>query len=347
MTVYLAVFFISLIITYVLTPLVKNIAEKLGVVDKPDIRRINDKIIPTMGGLAIYLAFFIAVLITLTLDKTLMGILIAGTFIIILGLFDDCYDLAPGIKLIGQVLAAIVLILFGVQIQFITNPLGGMLYLGIWGIPITIFWVVGITNTVNLIDGLDGLAAGVCAIAALTLFFVALQESQMYAAILAIALAASTLAFLKYNFHPAQIFMGDTGAMFCGFILAAIAIVGALKSAAAITLVVPLLALGVPIFDTVFAIVRRISKGKPIIQADHGHIHHRLLALGMDHKKAVLIVYAISLALGFVALLVNGTSFADTIILSVLAILGLVYVFTKLGIFSVDLPAEGASLEKS
>ncbi|MDI3547307.1 MAG: UDP-GlcNAc:undecaprenyl-phosphate/decaprenyl-phosphate GlcNAc-phosphate transferase [Halanaerobiales bacterium] len=347
MQAYISAFFASLIITYLSTPLIRKTALAIGAVDKPGARRINTRPVPTIGGVAIYIGFLTAVLLATSFNRVLTGIILGGTFILLVGILDDLYELSPRMKLCGQIIAACILILFGIKVEFITNPFGGMIYLGYWGIPLTILWTVGITNTLNLVDGLDGLAAGVSAIAALTLFFVGLQEGQVIAAIIAIALAGSSLGFLKFNFNPAEIFMGDTGAMFSGFILAAVSVAGALKSAAAVTLVVPFLALGFPIFDTIFAIVRRLYNGKPIGEADHGHIHHRLLALGMNQRQAVLSVYGISLGLGLMALIINGSRLQEALVLLTLVIVGLIFGAWKLGIFTVELPSEGATLEKS
>lgn len=346
MNMYILAFFISLLISYFLTPLAKKFALSLGAIDCPDSRRVNDRPVPTIGGLAIFISFVVTVLIFST-SRIAVGIILGGAFVFFLGVFDDLYEISPRLKLIGQIIGALILISFGVKIEFITNPLGGMFYLGYWGIPLTILWVVSITNMINLIDGLDGLAAGVSTIAVLTLFFVGLQEGRTVAAILAIVLAGSSLGFLKYNFHPAEIFMGDTGSMFSGFVLAAISVTGALKSAAAVTVIVPVLALGIPIFDTVFAIVRRVYNNRPIGEADCGHIHHRLLALGWNQSEAVLIVYGISIVLGIIALIINGSNFHDALILLGLVTAGMLFGAWKIGIFTVDLPSEGTTLENS
>lgn len=347
MLTYFTAFFISILLTYLMTPMVKRMAFRIDALDMPGERRINTRAIPTMGGIAIYLGFLFPVLLLTNISSTVLGIVLGASFILIVGILDDLYELSPGVKLAGQITAASILIFFGVKVEFITNPFGGMIYLGSWGIPLTLLWVVSITNTVNLVDGLDGLAAGISSIAAFILFFVALQEGQVMAAIMAVTLAGSSLAFLKYNFNPAEIFMGDTGAMFLGFVLAAISVSGALKSAAAVTLVVPVLALGVPIFDTIFAIVRRVYNGKPIGEADQGHLHHRLLALGLNQRQAVLSVYAISFGLGLMALIINGANLQDAVILLFSVVILLVYGAWKVGIFSVELPAEGTSFENS
>lgn len=348
MSTYISAFLISLIIVLLLTPVIRRLAINIGAVDLPNNRRINKKPIPTIGGLAIYLGFIITMFLVTPFSRLSLGIFTGGTLILIVGLLDDLYELSPRLKLAGQIVAAFILVLFNIRVMFITNPFsGGMIYLGYWGIPLTILWTVSVTNTVNLVDGLDGLAAGISAIASLTLFLVGLQEGQFVASVLALALAGSALGFLRFNFNPAEIFMGDTGAMFCGYILAAISVSGALKSAAAVTIVVPILALGVPIFDTIFAIIRRINNGKPIGEADHGHIHHRLLALGFNQRQAVLGVYGISIALGLLALVINGSNFHDAVILLLLVLAGLIYGAWKLGIFSVEIPSEGSTLEKS
>ena len=219
-----------------------------------------------------------------------------------MGIFDDLYDLSPKIKLIGQIAAAAILVCFGIKVEWVTNPFGGMFYLGKLSIPITIFWVVGITNTLNFIDGLDGLAAGISSIASFTLMVMALCEGLSSVVVLTAALAGGALGFLPHNFNPAKIFMGDTGAMFLGYTLAAISVVGAVKSATVIALVVPILALGLPIMDTAFAILRRFVNGYPIMQADKDHIHHRLLAIGFTQKQTVLIMYSISAVYGMSAI---------------------------------------------
>ncbi|MGB4006961.1 MAG: MraY family glycosyltransferase, partial [Halanaerobiales bacterium] len=235
MGAYFLVFFFSLIISFMATPIIKKLALFINAVDIPNDRRINRVPIPTLGGIAIYLGFMGAMFFSSSISNLTLGIFVGGSFILLIGILDDLYELSARLKLAGQILAAIILILFNIRVEFITNPFsGGMIYLGYWGIPLTILWIIGITNTVNLVDGLDGLAAGISTIAAFTLFFVALQEGQVTAAILSLILAGSALGFLPYNFNPAKIFMGDTGAMFCGYILAAISVAGALKSAATV-----------------------------------------------------------------------------------------------------------------
>lgn len=323
---YLVAFVTALVLAYVLTPSVKKLAIKLGALDKPDARKVHKHPIPRMGGLAIYAGFMVATLISMHMSLEIIGILVGGTVILIVGIIDDMIQLQAKVKLAGQIVAAAILVLFGVQIEWLTNPFGDLIYFDYLSIPITIFWVVGLTNTVNLIDGLDGLAAGVSTIAALTILLVALQQNFLVVAVLTAALAGGAVGFLQYNFNPAEIFMGDTGSMFLGYMLAAISILGAVKSAATIALVVPIVALGLPIMDTTFAIIRRYNSGQPIFKPDKGHLHHRLLAMGLTQKQAVLLMYVISGCLGLsaIALTEVNLGFAAVIILAIviLAVLG-------------------------
>ena len=347
MSANMQAFFLALIITYLATPLIRKISLKIEAVDRPGRRKINLKAVPNLGGIAIYLGFLLAVYNRMGSrpGRDLGSILIGATLLMLLGVLDDLYGLRPLTKLLGQIFAAIILVLSGVSIQFISHPLQeGMIYLGILGPPLTVFWVVGLTNTVNLIDGLDGLAAGVSLIASLTLLAVSLQQGQHFTAFIIAALAGSCLGFLPHNFYPAKIFMGDSGALVIGYILAAVSVVGALKGAAAMTLFVPILALGIPIFDTTYAILRRFYYGRPIGRADHGHLHHRLLALGWNHRQAVLIVYGMSIFLGAVAFLVSHLNSQNGTLLVMLTGAFLLYSCWRIGIFSVDLPKEGSSL---
>lgn len=342
---YLAAFIVTLILSLTITPVIIKLAHKFDFIDKPGERKINTRVVATAGGTAIYLAFMIPLKFFLPSSPTIKGIMLGGTFMILLGLFDDKFELSAPIKFSGQIIGALILIYFGIKINFITNPFGGFIYLGVYTVPFTVFWIVSIINTINLIDGLDGLAAGVSIIAVLTLFAVALQENQFTASMLAVLLAGSSLGFLRYNFNPAEVFMGDTGSMFIGYIIAAVSITGALKSAAAVTIFVPMLALAIPILDTTFAIIRRIFNDRPIGEADHGHIHHRLLAIGLNQRQAVISVYLISSILGLIAFIINGIKFDHALMIFTAVILIIIYGAKKLGIFTVDLPQEGCSLE--
>ncbi len=301
---YVTVFLVALVVAVVLTPLVKKLALRMGVVDQPVERSVHKEPTPHLGGVAIYAAFVVSALVGIGAEAPeSRGILVGGTLILLLGLVDDIWRLSPKAKFVGQVIIAMVVVAFGVRIQWVTNPFGGMFMLGSWSIPLTVLWIVAVVNVINLIDGLDGLAAGISSIAAVTLFFVALGKGYSHVVVLTAALAGSTLGFLPYNFNPAKIFMGDSGAMFLGYALAAIAVEGTLKSTTTIALAIPILALGLPILDTSFAIVRRFAARRPIHQADREHLHHRLLDLGLTQRQTVVVMYAVSGWLGVNAIL--------------------------------------------
>ncbi|WP_251861564.1 MraY family glycosyltransferase [Clostridium sp. Marseille-Q2269] len=329
----------AIVLSVVLTPIIKKIAVILGVVDIPkDKRKIHKKPIPLLGGIAIYISFIIALIFKkgpLTLQEA--GIILGATVIVIGGFIDDKYDMSPIKKIIFQLVAAICIILCGLKIEFITNPFNqSTLYVGLhaFAIPITIVWVIGITNALNLIDGLDGLAAGVALISCITMFVIAILNQRWEAAILTSILSGSILGFLPYNFNPASIFMGDTGSQLLGFLLAAISIEGAIKSATAFAIVVPILALGLPIYDTLFAMIRRKINGKPIMQADRGHLHHRLLDMGLTQRQAVIIMYLISAVLGSFAIIAMQISNQKSYFLLAVIMLALILIAWKCGFFS-------------
>ncbi|MGI6575448.1 MAG: glycosyltransferase family 4 protein [bacterium] len=315
---FILAFIIALLISYFTTPLVKRFAASTGAVDVPekgaDSRRIHTQPTPRLGGLAIYLGFMVPALSLFSQGGTqLYGLLLGATVILLLGIVDDYRGVSPKVKLAGQVVAALIFIYLGNRVMWLSNPWSTgntdlMWYVGRWSVPLTLLWMVGITNTLNLIDGLDGLAAGVASITSVALLLVALQESQPAIVFLTATLAGSTLGFLPYNFNPAKIFMGDTGSLFLGFVLAGIAVQGALKSATVIALAVPILALGLPILDTFLAIVRRYKNGTPIFQADKQHLHHRLLEQGLSQKQTVLFLYSISGVFGMGALALTEIS---------------------------------------
>ena len=337
---YILAFTIAVAVALVITPGVILLAAKTGAMDAPDARKVHKKPIPRIGGIGIYAAFMVAILAVMGFTELtddvfheLVGLLVSGTLIVIVGIIDDYKNLPAKVKLVGQIIAACVLVAFDVRIDFITDPFGDFIFLEYFAVPATVFWIVGLTNTVNLIDGLDGLAAGVSAIAAATIFLVAMQQNFLLVAVLTAALAGAAIGFLYYNFNPARIFMGDTGSMFLGFMLAGISVIGAVKSAATIALIVPILALGLPILDTTFAIVRRYRGGVPIFKPDKGHLHHRLLDLGFTQRQAVLLMYVISALLGLSAVVLNEVS-SGIAILIVLCVLSAVLLGAKkLGIF--------------
>ena len=301
MTRYLGALLLSTACSWFLTPEMKRTALARGIVDHPRGRHIHAEPVPFLGGVAMYAAFFITAVAFGRPDRNTLGLLTGGALTVALGIADDRAELRARHKLLGQIAAAVIVMLFGVKIEFVTNPFGGMVYLGILSIPITVVWIVAFMNVVNFIDGLDGLAAGVSAIGSLAMAAAALGNHQSRLAVLSLALAGSALGFLRYNFNPAQIFMGDAGAMFLGFTIAGISAIGALKTPATLVLAVPVIVMGVPVLDTAFAIFRRVRRGVPVSSRDCDHVHHRLLAMGMTQRQAVLTLYAVSAMLAATA----------------------------------------------
>lgn len=332
---------ISAVISLLATPLVKKLAVKIGAIDVPrDERRVHKKPIPLLGGLAIYIAFIITIILKKgSLETSELGIILGSTIIVIGGVIDDIKNLKPLVKLSFQIAAALCLIASGVSITILTNPFGGtngLIYISWLYIPFTVIWVVGITNALNLIDGLDGLAAGVALISTITIFIIAIIHNRSEAAILTSVLGGAIIGFLPYNFNPATIFMGDTGAQLLGFLLAAISMEGTIKSATAFAISVPILAIGLPIYDTIFAMIRRKVNGKPISQADRGHLHHRLLDLGLSQRQAVIIMYLISAILGGIAIIAMQISTVRSYFLMASVITIIVFVAWKMGFFKHD-----------
>jgi UDP-GlcNAc:undecaprenyl-phosphate GlcNAc-1-phosphate transferase len=304
-----------------LVPYVIKFAYKIGAVDVPCERKVHCVPVPRIGGLAIFLGYILSLLMFLPSSELRTGIILASSFIVLLGIIDDLYNISPKQKLLGQFIAAFVLVFYGVKIGFLTNPFGGTFYLGVFSIPFTIFWIVGVTNAVNLIDGLDGLAAGTSAISAVVLAIVAFTQGIDNVGFIALLLAASSAGFLWYNFNPAKIFMGDTGSMLLGLNLAVISVMSVTKSIAVLSIFVPIIILGVPLFDTLFAIIRRYQNNQPIFKADKEHLHHCLLNKGLSHKNTVLLIYLINIILGVSAILLsNLTHNQGMILVTVLSI---------------------------
>lgn len=321
-------FVVALIVAYATTPLSIKLAFKIGALDIPkDNRRMHKKPIPRIGGVAIVYGFIISVCcfssftVDGTLNKPLIGILIGSVIIAVLGFLDDLKPKPAILKFIIQIAAACIPMLMGVRVVAVANPMNGLMvrvpeWLSVCG---SVLWIVGVTNAVNLIDGLDGLAAGVSSIAAVALLSILLMQhnANITMLILAAALAGACFGFLPFNFNPAKTFMGDTGATFLGFVLACISIQGPFKTYVAFAL--PFLILGLPIFDTLFAIIRRLIKGQGIMTPDRGHLHHRLIDMGFSQRSAVIILYALSaiLAISAIVMFVSNFLRAFVLILSI------------------------------
>ncbi len=330
---YFISFTLAFIVAFSATPIVKSLAFKVGAIDVPkDERRMHKEPIARLGGIAIIAGFFISILFSLISSELLhtatgivfnsefIGLVTGAVIIAILGIVDDIKALSAKIKLPVQIIAAVIVAVSGIRIQTITNPFSevGVSFFPTWlSYVITILWVVGITNAINLIDGLDGLAAGVSSIASMSLFFVSVMRADpdIHTAVLAAILTGASLGFLPYNFNPAKIFMGDTGSTFLGFVLGTISIQGTYKTYTAIAIAVPILVLALPLFDTIFAILRRLASGKSIMEADRGHLHHRLVDMGLSQRQSVGLIYVASAALGLCAVVLDYKGPVSAIIL--------------------------------
>ncbi len=313
---YIIAFVISLIVVLISTPIVNHIGHLTGYVDQPGERKIHNRPMVRLGGVAIFLGFALAIILVWTLGAfgtsqhiqhfEVMGLLVGSLLFFFIGLSDDLFSLSPSFRLFLQIVVASLAWYWGVRIDFISMPLMGIIDLGWLSVPITIIWLVGMANAINWIDGIDGLAAGVSGISAVVMLIVILfiGRESAGAGLIAAALAGSALGFLRYNFNPAQIFMGDGGSYFMGFTLAGLGTIGLVKSLAVTAILLPYLILAVPIIDMTFVIVSRISQGRSPFLADKRHIHHRLLNAGISQKSTVIFIYALtfwvgSLALGF------------------------------------------------
>ena len=301
---------VALVISFLMTPVVKTFAYKVGAIDVPkDARRMHKVPIPRLGGLAIFIGFIVSILLFTEITPQMKGILLGAVIIVVLGVVDDITPLPAMLKFVVQIVAALIPTLHGVMIHVISNPnlFSDNAYwnMGNLSIPITVLWIVAITNSVNLIDGLDGLANGVSAISATTVLVIALLVSETQVAVVMAALVGACVGFMPYNMNPAKMFMGDTGATFLGYILATMSIQGLFKFYAIISFAVPFLILGLPIFDTAFAFIRRIAHGQSPMKADRSHVHHRLIDMGLSQKQAVATLYVISAILGLSAVVLT------------------------------------------
>ena len=304
---YIAAFASAFAISMVATPFAKKVSEKLGAIDYPKARGMHTKPMPRLGGIAIVLGFMITVLVLYRFVndiniKHFCGFIAGAIVIVGVGIVDDSRQLPARVKLVFQIIAALLVIGSGIRINVVMWPV--TTYLQKLSAPITLIWIIGITNAVNLIDGLDGLAAGVSSIASICLMVLCILTGTESAVVFTAALAGSCLGFLPRNFNPAEIFMGDTGGTFLGYVLAVTSIMGVFKGYAVLALVVCLLSIGLPIFDTLCAMLRRAATHKPIMQADRGHLHHKLIDRGYTQKQAVLIMYGISLVLAILAIII-------------------------------------------
>lgn len=319
-------------VSILITPLIKKLAFLIGATDRPNHRKVHQSIMPRLGGLAIFISFIVGIFLLRPENPYSLAILLGSLIIVITGFCDDMFELSVKYKLLGQLAAASAVVFFGdLQVLFINLPFGGQLQFGFLSIPFTILWIVGITNAINLIDGLDGLAAGVSSIALITISGMAFIQGNLYVVAVGLIVLASTLGFLVYNFHPARIFMGDTGALFLGFIISVLSLLG-FKNVTFISFVIPVIILGVPISDTVFAIIRRIINKQPLSAPDKSHLHHCMLRMGYSHRQTVLIIYAMAAFFGLVAVIYSQARIGGAIFLIGIVILLIELIAEKIGL---------------
>lgn len=328
---YIAAFSIAFGVCLLTTPTAKKVAKKLGAIDYPKSRGLNKEPMPLMGGLAMVLGFFAALIIVSPFlynlpKRQFAGFIVGGILIVITGMLDDTYELGAKAKFSAQLVVALIVVLSGTRLDFVMYPLWE--YLKNFSPVLTVIWIVGVINAVNLIDGVDGLAAGVTSIASICLMILCALSGTELAVVLTAALAGSCLGFLPRNFSPAEIYMGDTGSTFLGYVLGVSSCIGVFKSYAILSMVIAVLAMALPILDTAFAIIRRAVNHKPIMMADRGHLHHRLIDSGYTHKQAVVILYGLSIVSAVVAILIAVQDYRATIVVAIFFIILIVMLYT-------------------
>ncbi|WP_077358794.1 glycosyltransferase family 4 protein [Virgibacillus halodenitrificans] len=320
---------IALVTTLVLTYPVKWLSIKLGAVDFPSHRKIHTKVTPRLGGIAIFFGALAGAIYLQPSHPHLPEIFLGAIVILITGILDDRYNIRPVVKLTGQLLAASFLISSGLIIEKLTLPFIGTVELGFISVFVTVLWIVGVTNAINLIDGLDGLATGVTTIALISIFAMAIIDSQILVAYLCISIIGANVGFLFHNFYPAKIYMGDTGSNFLGYMIACVSMLGLFKNIALFSFIIPVIVLAVPIFDTLFAIVRRAYNKENIMMADNKHIHYQLLRAGYSHRTTVLIIYGFSALFGLMAILLSNASIVINLVVT-LFLLALFQLFAEM-----------------
>jgi UDP-GlcNAc:undecaprenyl-phosphate/decaprenyl-phosphate GlcNAc-1-phosphate transferase len=331
---YFAILVLSMAAAFLCTPWVRRLAFGWGAVDFPNARKIHQVPMPRLGGLAVYFGFWFPWIwfylvnnrVTATFkdyEKMSLALCLGATAMMLVGMWDDLRGLRAMKKLAAQVAIAVGLYCADFRIVRLSNPFGPAWELGWWSLPVSVLWMVGITNAINLLDGIDGLAAGVTACIALALALINILAGHIVVALLTLCLAGACLGFLPFNFSPAWIFLGDSGSLFIGLVLACIGILSLFKAATATFVLVPLILFGLPLFDTLSVAVGRLLRGVPMFQADKSHVHHRLLRLGLNQRQAAYSLYGVTLALGSVAILLSLQQSPDTLILGGVLVLSL------------------------
>jgi len=339
---YLAMFLGAFGATYVLVPAVRWLSDRLGAFDLPSARRVHGGRVPTLGGLAIAIPLYVGLGLLSMWPNAIseaffatgghvFGLLVGGAIVVAAGVYDDVRGLSAGAKLSCQILAALVTCAMSRPVALISLPLVGEVELGIAAVPLMVFWIVAVTNAFNLIDGIDGLAAGVGALVCAANFFIAHTNGHVDMMVFSAIMAGALLGFLRYNFHPAKIFLGDTGSLFLGFTMATVSLQSSMKTSTTVLVLVPVCILGYPLLDTTLAVVRRAVKGKPIFSADRSHIHHKLLASGLGHQAASAVGYGLTIVFVSVAVLHLYGRHRESTILLVVACVVLGAMFSSFG----------------
>lgn len=319
-----------------ITPVVKKLAFIIGATDHPNPRKVHQSVMPRLGGLVIYGSFLLGISLLKPFAPNSSAIVAGAAIIVFIGVMDDIFELSAKLKFLGQLAAAFFVVFAGdLQAVFINLPFGGKVELGFFSIPFTIIWIIGITNAINLIDGLDGLAAGVSSIALITISGMAVIMGNFYVVAVSSILLASTLGFLIFNFYPAKIFMGDTGALFLGYMISVLSLLG-YKNVTFISFIVPVIILGVPISDTFFAILRRIINKKPLSAPDKSHLHHCMLRLGFTHRQTVLIIYSMAAFFGLAAVIYSQAKLWGSFLLLGVLIILMEFIAEKVGLIGKD-----------
>ena len=330
---YVIAFLISGITTLLVTPLISKVAYKINAVDKPDHnRKTHNGTKASLGGIAIFIGAAAGFIYLQPEHPQMVAIIVGAIIMLLTGIVDDIYNIRPIAKLSGQIAAALVVVSSGLIIEKLTVPFVGTIYLEGIGYIITILWIVGASNAINLIDGLDGLAAGVSAIGLSSIFIMAITDFRFVVAYLSIILIGSCVGFLFHNFHPAKIFMGDTGALFLGYAIAVVSMLGLFKNVALFSFIIPIIVIAIPVFDTLLAILRRTINKQGIATADKKHIHYQLIKMGYSHKQAVLIIYAFSAFFGVLAITFNSGTMQASLIILGLVLLGIQIIAELAGI---------------
>lgn len=326
-------FLISAATSLLVTPLIKKLAIKLKAIDEPDNKRkTHDCVRASLGGLSIFIGAAAGFLYLQPVHEQMNAIILGACIMLITGMLDDIFDLKPIYKLSGQLTAAIVVVSSGLIIEKLTVPFLGTIYLEGIGYIITILWIVGASNAINLIDGLDGLAAGVSTIGLASIFIMAIMDYRFVVVYLSIILVGSAIGFLYHNFYPAKIFMGDTGALFLGYSIAVVSMLGLFKNVALFSFIIPIIVIAIPMFDTILAIIRRTINKQGIATADKKHIHYRLLNMGYSHRASVLIIYGFSAFFGCMAIMFNSSTLQSSLIVFCIVIIGIQVIAELAGI---------------